>query len=119
MSILNNLNQRTNNQKKVFSLVLALIITLFIVGFWVSFTNNSAADQSTGNSTDKLSSVSPWQVVKDDFSNAFSGLNGSTSSPQVSSSPIPVEVVSDNLATSTGTSIDEIIATTSTSTVKN
>ena len=93
MSILTKIRQRPDNQKKIFSLVVAGILTLVIIFVWLSFTN-SAVNTQTDNS-DKLSSVSPTQAIKDEFSNALSSLKQDTS--QVSSSTgtdtIPIEVV--------------------------
>ena len=70
MTILNNIKKRPDNQKKFFSLVLALVLTFFIVGFWYSFTSDSSVNKKTGESENKLSSVSPWQIIKDEFSKA-------------------------------------------------
>lgn len=89
----------TENQKKLFSLILAAVITLIIAGLWFSF-SGSPADQASAEAQDKLSSVSPWQVIKDDFSQAFSNFNKSTDIP---SSTVPVEVINDE-ASSTATS---------------
>jgi hypothetical protein len=115
MGILENIKQRPDNQKKFFSLVLALVLTLFIIGFWFSFMNNSSDNKTASGGSDKLSSVSPWQVIKDEFSKAFSGFSTDLSSTTESSSTVPVEVVNDNGATSS----DIIITTTSTSPIKN
>ena len=118
MTILNNIKKRPDNQKKFFSLVLALVLTFFIVGFWYSFTSDSSVNKKTGESENKLSSVSPWQIIKDEFSKVFSGFNDKVANLE-SISTLPVEVISDNLATSTGTSTAEIIATSTATTSEN
>ena len=101
MGILNSIRKKSDNQKKVISLFLALTATFFIVGIWYSFTNNSPVDN------DKLSSVSPWQMIKEEFSKAFSDFNSDITISENKSS-IPVEIILDNLSTSTATSSENI-----------
>lgn len=111
MGILNSIRQGPDNKKKIFSFVMALIFTFFIVGLWFSFSNNSVSDKASGVQ-DKLSSVSPWQVIKDDFSKAFSGLNGEMfDTTEESSTTVQVEIVSDDLIDNSASSSDEIIST--------
>ena len=111
MGILNTIKQKPENQKKVMSLVLALILTLFIVGLWFSFSYNSS-NETAGGEQNKLSSVSPWQVVKDEFSKAFSGLKGEMfDTTEESSTTVQVEIVSDDLIDNSASSSDEIIST--------
>ncbi len=101
MGILNSIRKKSDNQKKVISLFLALTATFFIVGIWYSFTNNSPVDN------DKLSSVSPWQMIKEEFSNAFSDFNSDILISENENS-IPVEIILDKLSTSTATSSEDI-----------
>ncbi len=106
----------TEGQKKIFSLVGAAVLTLIIVGIWFSFGNNSD-DQVVAGEENKLSSVSPMQVSKAEFSKAFSSFNNdlpdleSTSTDIISSSTlitdgqaIPIEIIE---ATSTASSSEE------------
>ena len=102
MGILNKIRQKSDNEKKVLSVITATFLTLVIVVFWFSFTGNSAGNQITSDDQDKLSSVSPVQVIKDEFSKAFSNFN--TQVYGSSSSKTPVEVVSEDLASSTESS---------------
>ena len=113
------IRQRPDNQKKFFALITALILTLIIVGFWFSFSNNSSENQIAGGNQDKLSSLSPWQVIKDEFSKAFSGLNNEISD-QASTSPIVTEVIPEDLSTSTGsTTTDTAVNTNIAATIGN
>lgn len=74
MGILSNLRQKPDNQKNFFSLVTAVILTLVIVIVWASFTKQSFSTEMSIDSG-KLSSISPIQMIKDEFSKAVSGLN--------------------------------------------
>ena len=84
------------NNNKIFSVAMAAILTLVIVVVWFSFSKDSANDQVAVEKSNKLSSLSPWQVIKEEFSKAFSGL--SEEFEAVSSSTIPIEII---VATST------------------
>lgn len=75
MQILNTIRQKPDSQKKILSLVLAFILTLFIVGFWFSFDRKSASNDMAGEEVSKLSSISPIQMIKEEFSKAFSGFS--------------------------------------------
>jgi len=99
MGFLNIIRQKSDSQKSLFSIVTALVLTFFVVALWFSFSNNSSDDQVNN---DKLSSISPMQVIKEEFSKMFSVFD-SNISDSASSSPIIVEIVPD-LATSSGTS---------------
>ena len=131
MGILTKIRQRPEHQKKLFSFVSAGVITLVIVTVWFSF-NNVSSGQTAEESSKKLSSVSPFQVIKDEFSKAFSGLpdlggNSSTTS----TSTVPIEIVSDGVASSSdgvststenpflGSITSDLVSTSSTSTKKN
>lgn len=113
MSILQTVREKPDNQKKLFALTGAIILTLVIVFVWYSFgANRQADDLAAAVSESKLSSVSPWQVIKDEFSDAFSGLGDKISSfqsgstTQDTSNTVPVEFVTlePELGTSTATS---------------
>jgi hypothetical protein len=114
MSILETVREKPDNQKKLFALVGAIILTLLIVFVWYSFgSNRKSADLAAAVGESRLSSVSPWQVIKDEFSDAFSGLGDKISAFQSgsttldSNNTVPVEVVTldSTLGTSTSTSI--------------
>ncbi len=87
----------TENQKKIFSLATAAILTLIIVVIWSSSPAGSASGQVTVEKTDKLSSLSPIQVIKDEFSKAFSSFNDKTAALQGTTtqgtSTIPIEIL--------------------------
>ena len=72
MSILEKIKRRPENEKRVFSLVAAIILTLIIVFVWFSFGARDEVSEVAVKET-KLSSISPIQVIKDEFSKAFSG----------------------------------------------
>ena len=71
MGILNKIRQISDSEKKIFSLISAVVLTLIIVVTWFSFTNSSASDNKI-DTQDRLSSISPVQVIKDEFSKVFS-----------------------------------------------
>jgi len=82
-----------DNQKKIFSLALAATLTLIIVVIWYSF-GDKKTNQVAGEKVEsKLSSISPVQMIKDEFSKAFSEFNknNSTTSPEV------IEATSTNI----------------------
>lgn len=100
MSILEKIKQRPDNQKRVFSLIGAGVLTAIIFFVWLSFSRVSV---ETKINNDKLSSISPIQVIKDEFSKAFSGLKENLSTTDiVSTSSLPIEVV-QSTTTSSGT----------------
>lgn len=74
MGILNYIKQKSDSQKKFFSLVSAIILTLVIILIWLSFSPN-ISDKEMVTEENKLSSISPFQMIKDEFSRAFSGFN--------------------------------------------
>ncbi len=71
MGILNYIKQKPDHQKKIISLVFALVLTFFIVGLWFSFDQNTSDADQVNNEPKKLSSFSPLQVIKDQFAKAF------------------------------------------------
>ena len=99
MGILNKIRQKPDNEKRLISFIMATVLTLVIVVFWFSFTASTAGNQISEKDQDKLSSVSPMQVIKDEFSKALSGFD--TQIHSGSSSTIPVEVIPENLSSST------------------
>jgi hypothetical protein len=108
MGILNLIRQQSDGQKKIVSLVTAVILTLIIVFVWYSFSNSNGSEELAVNEPSKLSSISPVQMIKDEFSKAFSNfketteqLDLSTTTESTSTVPIvPIEIIE---ATSTAT----------------
>ncbi len=82
MSILTKIRQRPDNEKKVFSLVTAGVLTLIIFITWISFTgNNKTLSTEQVITEDKtLSSISPIQVIKEEFGKAISNFKEITTS---------------------------------------
>ena len=108
MGILNIIREMPDNKKKVLSLVTAAVITFVIVTVWISLTKTD--DKLAEDQGNKLSSVSPWGMIKEEFSKAFSDFNELTESTSststldiISSSTVPVEIIE---ATSTATSTE-------------
>jgi len=99
MGILTIIRQRPENQKRVFSFVAAIVLTFFIVGIWFSFSKNSD-EELAGEQKETLSSISPIQMIKEEFSKAFSNLGEETSDSE-SSSTVQVEVIQEDLMVST------------------
>ena len=85
MGILNSIKQKTDKQKKIFSVIVAGVLTLIIVSVYFSFTGTN--NQIVEDESNKLSSVKPLQMIKDEFSKAFS------SSEEIGSSTIPIEII--------------------------
>lgn len=107
MGILTKIKQKPDGQKKIISLITAVILTLIIVVVWFSF--NSKENQ-VAEERDKLSSISPVQVIKDEFSKVFSSFKENIqASSSVSTTPvtIPVEIVNEE-ASSSSTTTDKI-----------
>ncbi len=100
MEILEKIRQRPEKQKKFISLTTAIILTFIIVVVWLSYgrATNSQADVEK---VDKLSSISPWQMIKEEFSKAFNGYD---------------EALNEIIAT-TSTSTEDFISTSSTTTI--
>jgi hypothetical protein len=69
MGILTKLRQRPDNEKKVFSLVGAGTLTVIIIALWWSF--GSTSIKTKVENPDQLSSISPVQVIKEEFSKVF------------------------------------------------
>jgi len=108
MSILNSIRQKPDNQKKLFSLVSAIILTLLIVFVWYSFTSNLDSTNMAGeDKPSTLSSLSPLQVIKDEFSKAYDSITGKVSD-SVATDTVPIEIVSESLVSS---STENILAT--------
>ena len=113
MGILSKIREIPEGQKKIISFFVAGIITVTIVTAWSSFGDNVPREQETGN---KLSSISPAQVIKDEISKAVTDIKGifgnstTESTSTLSTSTIPIEIVSDAVV---GTSTDNSMSTTS------
>jgi len=111
MGLLTKIREMPDNKKKIFSLVTAIILTLIIVVVWFSFTNVSSPNSV--NEENKLSSFSPMQVIKDEFSKAFSNFKSTTENISSSSeslissstgtSSIPIEVIDEGTSTASTT----------------
>jgi hypothetical protein len=100
-----------DNQKKILSLAVAAILTFIIVITFFSLGDKTAANQVEKEDA-KLSSISPIQLIKDEFSKAFSNFNElkdnlesttteSTSTIIIDEQAIPIEIITKDLATST------------------
>ncbi len=89
MTLLEKIKQKPDHQKRVISVVTAGALTILIVGLWFSLgRKDSSAAPEQAEAT--LSSISPLQVIKDEFSKAIDNFketvsDGSTSSPQADS----------------------------------
>ncbi|MFA7252272.1 MAG: hypothetical protein WC027_00205 [Candidatus Paceibacterota bacterium] len=77
MSILEKIRQKDDRQKKIFSFVSALVLTLVILVGWLSLSNKSESNLVIEKQENKLSSVSPMQMIRDEFSKAFANFNQS------------------------------------------
>jgi hypothetical protein len=114
MGILNTIKQKPESQKKVISLVISLIFTIFIVGIWFSLTYKKGDTEMANEEQNKLSSLSPIQVIKNEFSKVFSDIKKNTDTlSSTTLNNIPIEIFDDGLA-----STSEITATTSTTTLE-
>jgi hypothetical protein len=102
MSILLKIRQKPDNQKKIFSLISASILTLIIVVVWFSF-NDSSAEKVTLKESEKLSSISPMKMIKEEFSNIFSNFNSQMADIDISSTSDEV-LIDSPVTTSTATS---------------
>ncbi len=100
MGILNIIRQKPDNQKKIFSLITAIILTLVIVIVWFSF-SNKPFDSETAVGESKLSSLSPLQVIKEEFSKAFANFNNQAPDIMSTTSTSTVEIEIVESATST------------------
>jgi biopolymer transport protein ExbD len=69
---------KTDNQKNIISLVLAVLLTLIIVFVWSPFKNNRSKEVSIDSETEesRLSSISPIAVIKEEFSRMWSVFEG-------------------------------------------
>ncbi len=121
MGIFTNIKQRPDDQKKIFSLIMAVILTFIIVTVWYSLTKEKI-DSEIANKPNTLSSLSPLQVIKDEFSKVFSDIKEvvGTSTPLyseatggqaeeiMSTSSVSVEIINEE-AISTASSTEESI----------
>lgn len=85
MSILTKIRQRPDNEKKVFSLVTAGVLTLIIFIVWISFTRTSKtlSTEQVATEDKTLSSISPIQVIKEEFGKAISNFKEITASSTI------------------------------------
>lgn len=91
----------SENKKKIFSLALAAALTLVIVVIWYSF-GDKKTNQVAGEEVEsKLSSISPVQMIKDEFSKALSGFNASVADIDSSTTSIPIEIIESTSTAST------------------
>ena len=110
MGILNKIRQKSDNQKKIFSLVSAFVFTFIIVAVWFSFNNDSSASEIVEQEQSKLSSISPVQMIKEEFSKIFSDFNTQITDLDLemdsiaSSSPVSEEIIE---ATSTASTTED------------
>ena len=107
MGILTKIRQRPDQQKRVIALVSAAVLTLVVVVVWFSFTARLSRDEADLNAENKLSSLSPMQVIKDVFTGIFSDFKDQTSTMATSTEQA---TSSNNLSSSTV----EVIEATST-----
>lgn len=110
MGILSSIKRRSDSEKNVFSFFTAIIFTLVIVGVWFSFKSAYSNNQANGEKENKLSSLNPVQVIKDEFSRAFSN----TKTDQVSNSAALIEVPVEDLSKPFVVSTTTIISTSTT-----
>ncbi len=110
MGILNKIRQKSDNEKKIFSLISAVVLTLIIVVVWSSFSSSSASDEVLDDQG-SLSSISPMQVIKDEFSKVFSSLDSDTQASS-STTTIPIEIIDEGTASSSLATSTEIGTTT-------
>ncbi len=71
MGILTKIRQGTDGQKRFFSLAIAIILTIIIVIGWFSLTKDPATNEQAKEEQNKLSSFSPLEIIKDEFSRVF------------------------------------------------
>jgi len=119
MGILEKIKQKPEKQKKFISLTTAIILTLIIVVIWLSY-GRATNSQAGVEKVDKLSSISPWQMIKEEFSKAFNGYDEALNEIMATTSTSTEEFINASSSTTTITSVPiEIIneaSTTSTST---
>jgi len=106
MSFLDKIREKSDHQKKIFSFVSALVLTLVIIVVWLSFSQKSGDNFAVDRQENKLSSVSPIQMIKDEFSEAYSSFN-----KQIEETG-PVEIVTENLEVSSSTATSTDLSTT-------
>jgi hypothetical protein len=110
MGILNIIRQKTDNQKKIFSLVMASLLTLIIVVVWFSFNEETKTQKIVKEEPSKLSSISPIDMIKDEFSKAFSDFNTKMAE---------IETVSTTSSSTESIIVDEVTSIVATSSLDN
>lgn len=111
MGILAKIKSRPENEKRVFSLVSAIVLTLVIVFVWFSFGGEDEPKEVAVEET-KLSSISPIQVIKDEFSKAFSGFNEDVSQVLGTTTESEAVALSESTTTASTTMSTENATTT-------
>lgn len=110
MGILTKLRQKTDSQKRMYSFFSALILTIIIFIVWLSFNSGLPKNQTIAeNEETKLSSLSPWQVIQEEFSKIFNNDNNidlSTSTFEVASSTVISEEITATSTDSATTTIN-------------
>lgn len=101
MGIFLKIKERPDSEKKIFSLITASVLTLIIVVVYFSYGEKKSDDLIDVKNENKLSSISPLKMIKEEFSKAFATAKESLNmNNQISTSS--VEVV-DEIITSTST----------------
>jgi hypothetical protein len=83
-------------------------LTFVIVAVWFSFGENKTDSDLAEDVPAKLSSLSPIQVIKDEFSKAFANFKATvpdlstTTIDSTSTVSIPVEIIEEATSTSSG-----------------
>jgi hypothetical protein len=105
MKFLNKIKSRPSHEKNVVSLVLAGLFTFIIFSVWLGFGSNKDIQEETN----KLSSVSPIQIIKEEFGRAYTDFKSQT--PGLIPNPEEfqdiineVESLESDASTTTGTS---------------
>jgi len=125
MGILNKIKQKPDSQKRVISLVFSLVITIFVVGIWYSFSEKKGSTELSADEQSKLSSLSPIQVIKDEFSRMFADIKQGAdviSSTTLDNIPIEIfdeETASTSEAVGTSTSLKNILNSSSSASTTN
>jgi hypothetical protein len=98
MSILIKIRQRPDNEKKIISLVSAGVITLIILIVWISFSGfkEDLNTEQVAMEDKTLSSISPVEVIKEEFGKAISNFKQITASSTIDISTSSGQATSTN-----------------------
>jgi hypothetical protein len=98
---------RSDGQKNIFSLFVALVITASIITIWSPF-KNTKNDNLEIQEEKKLSSISPVQMIKEEFSKALSSFQEvnleEIPMDEVPVNNIPIEIIQSTSTEATTTS---------------